>query len=92
MLERELEDKLVKYAVSKRVVTYKFTCPAQRGVPDRIFIGPKGTVFVELKRPGARITKMQKYHIDRINNAGGTAFWTDSVEGGKKIIDGLLEG
>lgn len=41
--------------------TYKFHSTTQRGVSDRIACLPDGTTwFVELKRPGGRLSELQK--------------------------------
>lgn len=41
--------------------TWKFTSPANRGVPDRIAVLPGGTVwFVELKTKGGKLSELQK--------------------------------
>lgn len=41
--------------------TWKFTSPANRGVPDRIAALPGGTVwFVEVKTKGGKLSELQK--------------------------------
>ena len=45
MLEKNLEAKIIKIAKKLGYLTYKFTSPSNKGVPDRIFISPYGHVF-----------------------------------------------
>ena len=88
-LERELEKEVTNYARKVGILSFKFTSPGRRGVPDRILIGPGGTVFLELKREGEKPTKLQRHYIDAINDSGGTALWADNFGACKDIIDGL---
>tara|TARA_R110002020_G_scaffold472424_1_gene700421 strand:+ start:14589 stop:14870 length:282 start_codon:yes stop_codon:yes gene_type:complete len=86
-LESQLEGKLAKYAKSKGCLTYKFSSPANRGVPDRIFIGPTGKVlFMEIKAPGKEPTALQMMHINQIREHKGLATWTSDFENGKAQI------
>ena len=87
-LESQLEGKLAKYAKSKGCLTYKFSSPANRGVPDRIFIGPTGRVlFMELKAPGKEPTKLQMKHLQDIRGNKGLATWASCFERGRNLID-----
>ncbi len=65
MKESEIERYFV-WAVQKAGgKTWKFTSPANRGVADRIACFPDGTTwFVELKRPGGRLSALQAIFAD----------------------------
>jgi len=80
MLERDIEKKLVAWAKQNDVYTRKFSSPAHRGVPDRIFIANGQTLFLELKKEGAKPTKLQLREIAKINQAGGEADWAAGYE------------
>lgn len=71
--EAKIEAKLVKFCRAHGILTYKFASPANRGVPDRIFIHGGVVLFLELKRPGNTTTDLQKHEIQRITQAGGFA-------------------
>ena len=60
MRESEIE-KYFKWAVAaNHGKSYKFTSPANKGVSDQIACFPDGsTYFVELKRPGGRVSALQ---------------------------------
>lgn len=80
MLEREIEKKLAKWAKDNCVLTYKFTSPAHRGVPDRVFIANGVTLFLEIKAEGKSPTALQLREIERINFFGGVADWAAGYE------------
>lgn len=90
MLERDLENKLVVYAKSHGVYTRKFVSPAQRGVPDRVFLAKGRVLFLEVKRPGEEPTKLQLHEMATIRKHGGRAEWTDNLVDGMLFIQELL--
>jgi hypothetical protein len=81
MLERDIEKALVKRVESLGGLCEKFTSPNRRGVPDRIVTLPGGKIiFVELKAPGARPTKLQKRDHERRIALGCTVLVIDNIE------------
>lgn len=91
-LEKEIEDKVAKYAKEKGFLTYKFTSPSNRAVPDRIFISPTGRVsFLEFKRKGCKPTELQAKTIGDMKNRGVEVKVVDSVGLGKFVIEEWLE-
>jgi hypothetical protein len=90
MLEKIVEGKVNAYAQSKGFLVYKFTSPARRAVPDRIYISPKGTVvFVEFKREGQKPTPPQEREHHRLRMQNVLVFVIDNVEDGKALVDAL---
>lgn len=89
--ERNLEKRLIRYCKDKGIYIRKFTSPGNAGVPDRVMVGPKGTVFLELKSPGKRPTRLQLVEINRIIAAGGRAFWADAWEGARAAAACCIE-
>lgn len=91
LLEAHIESRICAYARSRGVATYKFTSPAHRGVPDRLFVFPNGrTAFLEIKRGGEEPTPLQKRELQILRTQGAPASWCDSVEAGCSLIsDGL---
>jgi hypothetical protein len=88
MIEAEIERRVVKYCNDHKLLTYKFTSPAHRGVPDRIIIGGGKVLFLELKQKGKKPTPLQLWEIGRINThascdtvvAKWAAGWEDAVK------------
>ena len=89
--EKDVEEKVRAYALKRGCLAYKFTSPQRRSVPDRLIIAPGGAVlFLELKAPGQKPTEAQLYEMRLLESKGCYVRWTDSVDKGKNIIDGLL--
>ena len=60
MLEKELEKKLRDKVKKLGGKAYKFVSPGNAGVMDRIVLMPGGIIyFVEMKRPGGKLSKLQ---------------------------------
>ncbi|AIJ33450.1 VRR-NUC domain-containing protein [Corynebacterium imitans] len=71
MLEREVEQALVREARKAGGIAPKFTSPGNAGMPDRIIILPGGKVcFVELKAPGQKPRPLQIRQMDRLTQLG----------------------
>ena len=56
------------------------------GVPDIICCYKGRFLGLECKRPGGRLTELQKRAIKKINRAGGVACRVESVEDVKRVI------
>lgn len=88
MLEKIIERNIVTYAKDKGIKSYKFSSPANRSVPDRIFIYPCGTIiFVEFKSKGKQLSKLQQFTFDKFKEMSCNIYIIDSVENGKFVID-----
>ena len=71
MLEREVENTLVKRVKELGGTCEKFTSPGRRSVPDRLVTLPGGKiVFVELKAPGKKPTEKQLRDHQRRRDLG----------------------
>lgn len=66
MLESVIENKAVQFAKANGILTYKFTSPSSRGVPDRIFLREGHVLFIEFKAPGKKPTALQIRELKRI--------------------------
>jgi len=87
MLEKEIEKKVSDYAVSKGCLSYKFTSPNRRSVPDRIFISPTGYMwFCEFKREGKVPTPAQEREISKLRNQGCPVCVVDNVDSGMEMV------
>lgn len=85
--ERDIESRLVRYCRPRGVLCYKFTSPANRGVPDRILIVPGGKVgFLELKRPGQVPTALQEHVLKTLELQGCRTGWADSFETAARFV------
>ena len=57
------------------------------GVSDIICCYKGRFIGLECKRPGGRLTELQKRAIEKINRAGGIACRVESVEDVKRVIE-----
>lgn len=85
-LEKKIEKRCCDVAKANGWWTRKFSSPANRGVPDRIFIKDGDVWFVEFKAPGNEPTKLQWHEIHKLQDAGAQVCWTDNVDEFKQIL------
>lgn len=89
-LEKELESAVRNYALRLGFLTYKFSSPGRKGVPDRMFINSNGVVgFLEIKAPGKKPTRLQMREINLLKVRGVLVGWSDNFEFCKEFLDNL---
>lgn len=88
MREAELEQKVVRWCKQHGLLTYKFTSPSNRGVPDRLVICTRNgcILFLELKQEGAKPTALQVHEMGRLTEAGCTVHWADNLDDCIRIL------
>lgn len=88
MLEKILETKITKKAKELGFLTYKFSSPANRGVPDKVFITPTGEIFfIEFKSTKGKLTELQKHEINNLWNYQIDTHVVRDIEDGLTILD-----
>ncbi|MCW5155594.1 PDDEXK family nuclease [Burkholderia cenocepacia] len=81
MLEKTVETYLVDRVRAAGGDAYKFSSPARVSVPDRIVVFPPARIyFVELKRPGGKLTRGQEREHARLRALGCDVRTLDSRE------------
>jgi hypothetical protein len=81
MLEKQIEQALIRRVKELGGICEKFTSPGRRAVPDRIVTLPGGRiVFVECKAPGKRPTLTQVLDHERRRALGCDVRVIDSLE------------
>lgn len=92
-LEKDIEKKVCDHAKALGCLVYKFTSPAKRSVPDRLFVMPGGIVFfIEFKRRGEKPTPAQALEISKLKEKGAQVFIIDNVDTGRCLIADLMHG
>ncbi|HCI73682.1 MAG TPA: nuclease [Lachnospiraceae bacterium] len=90
MLEKEVEEKLVRMARMKGGHAWKFVSPGMSGVPDRIVLMPGGRMaFVEVKRPGEKMRPLQLRRKRQIEALGFRVYCLDDPEKVGGVIDAI---
>lgn len=84
--ERQIEKHLVDCVKMRGGMSYKFISPGAVGVPDRIVMLKGKLAFVELKTSTGRVSPMQKYQHQRIEEHGFPVYVLRSFDD----IDDLL--
>ena len=88
MLEKEIEQELVRSVKKIGGRCLKFICPGMAGVPDRLVLLLKGKcAFVELKAPGKKPRSLQIRRIEQLAALGFQCFVID----GKEQIGGVID-
>lgn len=90
MLEHDVEAHLLARCPQMGFLCMKFTSPGRAGVPDRVFVTPMGTVFVETKRPGGRLRRLQEEVIEKMRRAGAEVYVVDTVAGVDELVEQLV--
>lgn len=71
MLEKDIEARLKRGVERAGGLCLKWVSPGCTGVMDRIVLLPGGRViFVELKKPGGRLSERQKYMAAKLKALG----------------------
>jgi hypothetical protein len=90
MIERYIEQKLIKAVKKLGGLAPKFVSPGFDGVPDRIVLLPKGRIaFVELKAPGRRMRPLQVRRKKQLEALGFLVYCIDDVEQIGVLLDDL---
>ncbi len=88
MLEKEIEQALVRAVKNIGGWCLKLSCPGMDGVPDRLVLLPKGRcAFVELKAPGKKPRPLQIKRMRQLMALGFTCYVVD----GKEQIGGVID-
>jgi hypothetical protein len=87
MRESVIEKKVSDYAKLLGWLSYKFTSPQNRGVPDHIYFREGHTILIEFKAPGKLPSKLQQKHISRLQDQLIHVYVVDDIEQGKDIFN-----
>ena len=78
MIEKYIEQKLVKAVKEMGGISPKFVSPGLDGVPDRLVLLPMGRIaFVECKAPGKTLRPLQEKRKRQLESLGFLVFCLD---------------
>jgi len=91
--EAKVEDDGRKLAKALGGYAYKFTSPAKRSVPDRLFDMPASPLFfIEYKRWGEKPTENQEREIARLLSRGRYVYVIDNIHEAEQVIRSAATG
>lgn len=71
MKEQQIQSKKIKELEAQGYYVIKLISTNKNGIPDLIAIPPNSDVlFVEVKRPDGRLSKLQEYRLKELNEHG----------------------
>ena len=71
MREQQIQSKRIKELEAQGYYVIKLTTTNKNGIPDLIAIPPNSDVlFVEVKGPTGKLSKLQEYRIKELNQHG----------------------
>ena len=88
-LEKELQNKVIKYLTSRQIQVHRTQMGFESGEPDLWIVYRGMFVGIELKRPDGKgkPTHQQLKKQRDINKAGGFALITDNVNDVRRLLD-----
>lgn len=93
MLEKKVEEKLMKDVKAYGGICPKLVSPGMDGMPDRMALLPGGRIgFVEVKAPGKKPRKLQLLRHRILERLGFKVFILDGTEQIPRIIDEITGG
>ena len=87
MRESAVETQIRTHAESLGCITLKLNGHGNRGKQDRWFGYQGRSLFLEVKKPGAKPTTMQNWWRKRMIENKFTSKWCDNVADGIRIIN-----
>ncbi len=88
MLEKEIEQALVRAVKNIGGWCLKLSCPGMDGVPDRLVLLPEGKcAFVELKAPGKKPRPLQIKRMRQLSALGFSRYVIDGKEQIQAVLD-----
>lgn len=71
MTEQQIQSKRIKDLEAQGYYVIKLIRTNKNGIPDLLAIPPDSNVlFIEVKRPGKKPSKLQEYRMKELNNHG----------------------
>ena len=70
MLEQQIQKKIIDKLESKGYFVVKTVKTNKNGVPDLIACKDTQCIWIEVKRPGGKLSKLQEYRISEMKRKG----------------------
>jgi len=86
MRESAIEKKVTEYAKKQGWLSYKWTSPNHRAVPDRLYFKAGRVLLVEFKAQGKKPSQLQAKVHQKLREEGFNVHVIDSIETGKPLF------
>jgi|TARA_R100000479_G_scaffold58961_1_gene28048 Holliday junction resolvase len=71
MTEQQIQSKRIKQLEAEGYYVIKLIKTNKNGIPDLIALhSTKGVLFIEVKTPKGKVSKLQEFRLDELNNYG----------------------
>ena len=90
MVESSIEAGMRRKVLKRGGLFYKFVSPGNDGVPDRILVHQGRVVFVEMKQPSGKLSRMQKFQIERLQRNGADVRVVYNSEQADALIEEVM--
>ncbi len=85
-MEKDVERQIINYIKNLGGQTRKVSWIGRRGAPDRLILLPGRILWIELKRPGGRVTPAQRREHALLRWAGQEIYVIDNMEELEKAL------
>jgi Holliday junction resolvase len=88
MKEQIIQTKIINYLHRNGAYSIKTISTNSGGTPDVICCFKGHFLAIEVKKPGGKVSDLQKHHINRIKEAGGIAVVAYGID---EVREALIE-
>jgi hypothetical protein len=81
-----------RYAIAQGCLVLKLNVTGRRGWPDRMYLFHGRTLFIEFKRAGEKLRKLQMYVHGQLSRHQFNVTVVDNYSDGCNVIDSFTKG
>lgn len=70
MLEQQIQSKIIRNLEKEGWYVVKLITTTKAGIPDLLCLKNGRAVFIEVKRPGGKVSKLQEFRHDELRKQG----------------------
>lgn len=70
MTEQQIQSKRIKELEAEGYYVVKLVSTNKNGIPDLLALKPNDVLFVEVKRPNGKLSRLQEYRLKELDGYG----------------------
>lgn len=70
MTEQQIQSKRIKELEAEGYYVIKLVTTNKNGIPDLLALKPDDVLFVEVKRPNGKLSRLQEYRLKELDGYG----------------------